>query len=209
GGQARRLTRSLPGEGDPRQAGDRDPQWSPKGRWILFETGRRGHGDLMVISEDGRSENYLSQSGAESENASWAPDGAHVSYTERSPEYYSGKLKVVKFDPETGLSADPVTLYTAKTDRGGSWTIGKASWSPDSSMLAVALQDSGWNHLYVIPAGGGALKPLTRGEQEDLEPVFSPDGKSIAIVSNRKSPEETSIWIVPVNGSQVHPVTHF
>jgi dipeptidyl aminopeptidase/acylaminoacyl peptidase len=31
GGQSHRLTRSLPGEGDPRQAGDRNPRWSPKG----------------------------------------------------------------------------------------------------------------------------------------------------------------------------------
>jgi dipeptidyl aminopeptidase/acylaminoacyl peptidase len=209
GGQPRRLTRALPGEGDPRQSGDRDPQWSPKGRWILFETGRRGHGDLMIVSEDGRSENYLTRSGVESETPSWAPDGAHVSYTERSPEYFSGKLNVVKFDKETGLCGDPVTLYTSPTDRGGGWTIGKASWSPDGSTLAVALQEGGWNNLYLVPAGGGTPKPLTRGEQEDLEPVFSPDGKSIAMVTNRKSPEETGIWIVPVNGSQAHPMTHF
>src|SRR5437763_7535551 len=30
GGQPRRLTRALAGAGDPRQSGDRDPQWSPK-----------------------------------------------------------------------------------------------------------------------------------------------------------------------------------
>ena len=82
GGQPTRLTRALPGEGDPRQAGDRGPQWSPKGNWILFETGRRGHQDLVVVaSEDGRSEHLLTQSNADASSASWAPDGARISYT--------------------------------------------------------------------------------------------------------------------------------
>lgn len=209
GGQPRRLTRALPGAGDPRQAGDRNPQWSPKGAWILFETGRRGHEDLAVVSDDGRSENYLTESGADASGAAWSPDGAHVSYTERSPQYFSGLLNVVEFDPESGRASDPVTLYTAPTDRGGGWSIRKANWSPDGRTLAVALQDSGWDNIYLIPASGGAPKPLTRGEQEDLDPVFSPDGKSLAIVSNRKALEETGIWIVAVDGSPAHSLTRF
>src|SRR5438128_1090148 len=35
GGAPRRLTNSAPGPGDPRQASDRQPQYSPQGRWIL------------------------------------------------------------------------------------------------------------------------------------------------------------------------------
>ena len=31
GGSPKRLTHAYPGEGDPRQASDRGPQWSPKG----------------------------------------------------------------------------------------------------------------------------------------------------------------------------------
>ena len=107
GGSPKRLTHAYPGEGDPRQASDRVPQWSPKGRWILFQTGRRGHEDLMVVSDDGRTEYYLTQSEADAGNANWAPDGSHISYTERKPEYFSGKLEVVRFDPRTGQADDP------------------------------------------------------------------------------------------------------
>jgi len=209
GGQPTRLTRALPGEGDPRQAGDRGPHWSPKGNWILFETGRRGHQDLVVVSDDGRREHFLTQSNADATSASWAPDGARISYTERTPEYFSGKLNVVKFDPQTGQSGDPVTLHTSPTDRGGSWSIRKANWSPDSRTLAVVLQDSGWDNVFLISAAGGAPKQLTKGPHEDLDPVFSPNGRWLAVVSNRKALEETGIWLVPVDSSAPRELTHF
>lgn len=111
GGAPRRLTNSAAGPGDPRQASDRQPQYSPKGRWILFETGRRGHNNLMVVSEDGMVSTYLTEANNDEESASWSPDGTRISYTARAPEYFSGKLNVVKFDQKSGEAAgDPATL---------------------------------------------------------------------------------------------------
>jgi dipeptidyl aminopeptidase/acylaminoacyl peptidase len=210
GGTPRRLTNAAAGPGDPRQSGDRAPQWSPKGRWILFETGRRGHDNLMVVSEDGKVNDYLTAVNADEEGASWSPDGTRISYTQRAPEYFSGKLNVVKFDPSKGQAAgDPVTLYTAPTDRGGGWSIRKAQWSPDGRTLAIVLQDSGWDNVYLVPSSGGAPKALTHGEFEDLNPMFSPDGKSLAVVSGRKNLEETGIWVVPLDGSAPRALTKF
>lgn len=201
GGTPRRLTNAAAGPGDPRQASDRQPQWSPKGHWILFETGRRGHNNMMVVSEDGNSTDYLIGSNADEDGAAWSPDGTRISYTERSPQHFSGKLNVIRFDAAKGTAGgDPQTLYTAPTDRGGGWSIGKAHWSPDGKTLAVILQESGWNNVYLIPAAGGAPKPLTHGEWEDSNPNFSPDGKSVSVVSNREKPEESHIWIVLVDG---------
>src|ERR1051325_5640857 len=99
GGTPRRLTNAAAGGGDPRSASDRAPQWSPKGKWILFETGRRGHNSMMVVSDDGMVNAYLTQSPADEDNATWAPDGEHISYTERARDYFSGKLNVIRFDP--------------------------------------------------------------------------------------------------------------
>jgi Tol biopolymer transport system component len=78
GGAPRRLTNAAAGPGDPRQASDRQPQFSPKGRWILYETGRRGHNNLMVVSEDGMVSDFLTAANADEEGASWAPDGARI-----------------------------------------------------------------------------------------------------------------------------------
>ncbi len=210
GGSPHRLTRSLPGEGDPRSAGDRDPQWSPDGRWLLYDTGRRGHNSLMVVSANGESNNYLTDSNADESSAAWSPDGSHISYTERTPQYFSGKLNVLGIDRKTGQSTrDPATLYTSPTDRGGGWSLRKAEWSPDGKSLALILQESGWDHVYLMPSSGGRPKPLTQGEFEDLSPVFSPDGKNIALVSSRNNLEASAIFVVPVTGGQPRAITHF
>jgi dipeptidyl aminopeptidase/acylaminoacyl peptidase len=208
GGSPKRLTHALPGEGDPRTSGDRNPQWSPKGRWILYETGRRGHDSLMIVSGDGTVNNFLTESSADEGAPTWSPDGSQISYMERTPQYFSGKLKILKVDAKTGEAAgDPATLYTAPTDRGGDWSLRKAAWSPDGKTLAVVLQESGWDNVYLISVGGGEPKQLTHGNWEDTSPVFSPNGKNIAVVSSRNNLEATAIWIVPVNGGAPHRVT--
>jgi dipeptidyl aminopeptidase/acylaminoacyl peptidase len=200
GGPPQRLTSAAPGRGDPRHSADHTPQWSPKGKWILFETGRRGHSDLMVVSEDGVSASYLTHGEADCSGAAWSPDGARVSYTERAREHFSGKLKALRFDAELGRAVGaPLDLYTAPNDRGGGWSVGKAAWSPDGKNLAVVLQETGWDKVYLIPSSGGAPQPVTRGEYNDRNPVFSPDGRSLAVVSNRHGFEEENIWIVPLD----------
>src|SRR5262249_55048020 len=112
GGEPKRLTSAPAGAGDPRGASDRQPQWSPKGNWILFETGRRGNNDLMVVSADGLTTSYLTSSESDEGNATWSPDGTRISYTERAPKYFSGKLKVLSFDASTGRAKnEPIELY--------------------------------------------------------------------------------------------------
>lgn len=202
GGQPKRLTNAPPGSGDPRTASDRGPQWSPQGKWILYQTGRRGNNDLMVVSSDGMTFGYLTSTDADEVNPVWSPDGTRISYTERTPEFFSGKLKVLPFDAATGrVPGAAVELHTAPNDRGGGWSIGAAVWSPDGKQLAVVLQQTGWNKIFLIPSAGGQPHQITQGECEDDSPVFSPDGKSLAIVSNRKNLEERSIWIVPLDGT--------
>ena len=229
GQQARRLSEGKAGPGDPRGATDHFPRWNPKGKWILYESGRSGQNELYVVSEDGQTTNLLAATeiytgpdrlggpGGQGDDAvssdrfdpapAWSPDGTRIKYTERSREFFSGKLKVLAFDAATGRATGSTTLYTAKNDHGGAWAVNTAVWSPDGKTLAVILQESGWDKVYLLPAAGGKPKPLTHGEWEDETPVYSPDGRFLAIVSNRGVPEERHIWIVPANGGTARRLT--
>jgi dipeptidyl aminopeptidase/acylaminoacyl peptidase len=208
GGPPKRLTNHPPGSGDPRSATDRAPKWSPKGTWILFETGRRGHNDLMLVSDDGTRTNLLADFESDASSASWSPDGQRIAFVERATDYFSGALKVIEIDTVTGMPKSAAReLYRAKTDRGGGWQIREPVWSPDGSMLAVVLQDSGWDKIYLIPAAGGSPKPITSGDGEDGSPVFSPDGRTVAFTSNRGVLEERHVWLTSLDGKSPRRLT--
>ena len=105
-------------------------------------------------------------------------------------------------------------LYTAPEDAGGGWRLPRPAWSPDGQSLAVVLQRSGWDNVYLIPAGGGEPRALTQGSWEDSPysetlstPVFSPDGSELAIVSNRGNLESRFVWLVPLDGTAPRRLT--
>ena len=206
GGQPLRLTDGTPGAGDPRSAADRQPAWSPDGKWLLFESGRRGNADLRVVSRDGLTSHFATSTDTDEAAAAWSPDGRRIAYVERSPEHFSGRL--LDLDPSTARPlGEPRERYVAKADRGGGWSIDRPVWSPDGSQLAVVLQESGWDHLYLLPATGGPARALTQGSYEAGAPVFSPDGKAIAFTSNQSNLEERHIWIVPAGGGPARRLT--
>jgi dipeptidyl aminopeptidase/acylaminoacyl peptidase len=230
GGDPLQVTHDPTGPGDPRGATDHFPQWNPKGNWVLYESGRKGFNELYVVSEDGKTLNLLaatevyhgkdvitntSQDKGDAVSSdrfdprpAWAPDGNRISYTERSREFFSGKLKVLPFDQETGKASGPaLDIYIAKNDPGGAWAVNTAAWSPDSATLAVVLQETHWDKIWLIPSAGGKPKQLTFGPGEDEEPVYSPDGKWITFESNRNLPEERHVWLVPAAGGEAHRLT--
>jgi dipeptidyl aminopeptidase/acylaminoacyl peptidase len=201
GGQPVRVTEGRRGSGDPRTAADRDPEWSPDSKWILFVTGRRGNADLAIVSADGLTTTLLTDSPADEENAAWSPDGTRIAYVERSTDSFSGKVLVADFDKAAGrLQSEPRILYTSPEDRGGGWSIRRPAWSPDGKSLALVLQNTGWDKIYLEPLTGGPPRPITTGEGEDDEPVFSPSGDLLAFVSNRDKPEERHVWVISPDG---------
>jgi dipeptidyl aminopeptidase/acylaminoacyl peptidase len=211
GGSPRRLTSGPPGPGDPRTATDRGPRWSPNGRWILFESGRRGGSCLLVVSADGNVTSFLTEPRVESGNAHWSPGGDAIVYVERNEEHFSGSIRILDFDNASGQpKSAPRTLYTSPLDRGGGWSIRDVEWSPDGTQLATVLQNSGWDHIYLLPVAGGNPKQLTDGAFVDETPRFSPDGKSIAFCSSRGGVlETTNLWTIAVSGGEAHPAARF
>ncbi len=73
--------------------------------------------------------------------------------------------------------------------------------SPDGEWIVFDLLGD----LYLLPATGGEARPLTRGMAWDCQPRFSPDGRSIAFISDRSGND--NIWIMGRDGGKPRPVT--
>ena len=94
-----------------------------------------------------------------------------------------------------GAAAKSVTVTV---DEGTSMAV---AVSPDGKMLAMDLQGSIW----VIPAAGGAAKRITDLFNDARQPVWSPDGKTIAFFAYRDGGYD--LWVVAPDGSGQHQLT--
>lgn len=81
----------------------------------------------------------------------------------------------------------------------GSWM--NITVSPDGKTLAFDLLGD----IYTMPIGGGKATALTNDIAWNMQPVFSPDGKTIAFTSDRDGAD--NIWLMNTDGSESRAVT--
>lgn len=139
---------------------DTAPAWSPDGKWIAFVRVRSGnHGQIWVISPDGRNAHSLGLAGGE---PAWSPDGTQLAFAHS----------------RHGVTRETVDLYVANADGSGlrrltHERIGKVShhpsWSPDGLSI-VYMKGSG---LWSISVNGRGARQLTRSSTEDVDPDWS------------------------------------
>jgi dipeptidyl aminopeptidase/acylaminoacyl peptidase len=56
--------------------------------------------------------------------------------------------------------------------------------SPDGRWIAFISDRDGWDHLYVVPAGGGDVRQVTRGRFEVSRIAWAPDSRRVAFDTN-------------------------
>ncbi len=64
-----------------------------------------------------------------------------------------------------------------------------------------------WSELWLMGVGGDGLRQMTFGRHHDLSPVFAPDGKTLAFVSDRSG--EVQLWRMPVDGGEARQLSRF
>jgi dipeptidyl aminopeptidase/acylaminoacyl peptidase len=86
--------------------------------------------------------------------------------------------------------------------------------SPDGAhvIFGVSHVDRKTEKKYVnlwLAASDGSRPPrqFTYGDHSDTHPRWSPDGRKIAFLSNRKDEKQQQIYIIPLNGGEARPVT--
>src|SRR5262249_37658272 len=111
---------------------------------------------------------FLNSAGA------WSPDGTTLALT----ALRSGKCVLVLIDPRTGRNRREIDL--PRLHEGIN-----PSFSPDGGTVVLSGSRGGFVDLFLLSIDTGTLDPLTHDEFADLEPVFTPDGKSIVFVTER------------------------
>jgi tricorn protease len=73
--------------------------------------------------------------------------------------------------------------------------------SPDGKLIAFSYLGDIWT----VEAIGGVARPVTQHVAHDINPIFSPDGRSLAFASNRHGSYD--VFVVPVRGGRPRRLT--
>ncbi|HMU60536.1 MAG TPA: hypothetical protein PKA66_02035 [Gemmatimonadales bacterium] len=107
-----------------------------------------------------------------SSTSSWSPDGKYLVFAARS----QGGDDIVVFDPIHRRA-----IRRIRVELSG---VTSPVYSPDGKQLAFTGMQGGLSDLYVVNIDGTGLRQLTNDRYAQLMPAWSPDGHTIAYVTD-------------------------
>jgi dipeptidyl aminopeptidase/acylaminoacyl peptidase len=160
------------------------PALSPDGRYIAFLSARElfsidlfladartGQVVRKLISSD-RDPHFESLRFIESAGA-WSPDGKRLAFI----TFSRGDNFLSLIDVES--------RRTEHVRVPGLEAIMNVAWSPDGTQIALAGQTTGVSDLFIYTVGTNDVRRLTSDRYADLQPAWSPDGRTIVFVTDR------------------------
>lgn len=163
------------------------PRWSPDGRYLAFLSAR----------DDGETQVWSLYLGG-GEAVQMTKTIQSVSAFEWSPDSNRLLLQLKDPTPQQIDAYEEGKLYEKKTPPP--WVIDRKQFKTDY----VGYLDRRRTHIYTFDIASRETTQLTRGDYDDSEATWSPDGQFIAFTSNRtEDPDSnynTDIWIVAANG---------
>jgi Tol biopolymer transport system component len=169
------------------------PRLSPDGRQIAFFSERdRFSIELFLADADsGRIERKLVHSAG-----AWSPDGKTLALA----AVRRGQSMLALVDPRNGHVTREVPL-TGLDDAIN------PSYSPDGRSIVLSGNHGGFIDLFLVSLDSGRLDQLTHDPFADLEPTFTPDGKSIVFVTERFSTDLTTLEPGPLRLARLNIAT--
>lgn len=165
---------TVPAEkGDPRNltstpgVAERDPAWSPDGKWIAYFSDESGEYALHLRDQKAEAavkKISLGNPPSFFYSPTWSPDSRKIAYSDK-------RLNLWYVDIEKGT---PVKVDTLTRGGGG---IG-VSWSPDSRWMAYSKPLQSWfGAIFVYSLEEGKLSQITDGMSDARHAVFDKSGK--------------------------------
>jgi tricorn protease len=163
-GDVRNLTKS-PG------VAERDPSWSPDGKWVACFSDESGEYQLQLRSQDGRGEVKKIEIGDGNSfyySPVWSPDSKRIAYNDK-------RLNLWVVEIETGKSTK---IDTAPYDDFD--VLSPPAWSPDSKWIAFSRTLKSYlNAIFLCSLESGRVQQVTDGMSDARHPAFDKGGEHL------------------------------
>ncbi|MBC7629865.1 MAG: PD40 domain-containing protein [Flavobacterium sp.] len=157
GGPARRLTSDL---FDVSQ-----PNWSPDGRTLVFQSYRDGVFNLWTIRPDGGGLHKLTEGPYDHREPRWSPDGRSIAFSSD----LSGSYGIYVYD----LASANISVVADSAEEEY-----EPAWSPDGTQVAFVAANT---RIDVVTLQGGARSTLVQVATPEVvhQPTFTPAGDDV------------------------------
>jgi dipeptidyl aminopeptidase/acylaminoacyl peptidase len=203
-----------------------NPKWSPDGNWIAFTSNRKDNkNNLYVLNLNGGEAEPLTDVKSGVTNFAWAPDGRSIAFTmtdqktEEEEKNDKGKndwrwidenvklarLYVLPVQKDANGKREPRKLTT------DNYHVEDFDWSSDGSRIAFGhvksplANDWTTSDVSIVEVASGKVTALANTPAAEVSPVYSPDGKSIAVLASDAPPrwaQSAVIQIFAAGGGQ-------
>jgi dipeptidyl aminopeptidase/acylaminoacyl peptidase len=158
--------------------GSRDYDFSPDGKEICYTLNPdpvvaiSTNNDIWIVPvTGGQPKNLTAANPANDNNPRYSPDGKYIAWRSMARAgFEADRQTLTLYDRRSGK----MTTLTGSFDR----SVGDFDWAPDSRAIYFCAEDKGRYSIFMVPAGGGNVRPVVSGAY-DSDVRVTPDGKNL------------------------------
>ena len=173
---------------------DFNPEWSPDGGQIAFESDRDLFSDIFVMNSDGSGQTNVTNNRAFDRSAAFAPDGERIIFDSNlsaGVDNPTGDTEIFSINLD-GTGLQQLTNNTARDFF--------PDYAPDGRKIAFVSDRNFRPGIYTMSADGTKQKKVSRGSGVAFaSPGWSPDSSRITFTSDQEGGND--VYVMRANGA--------